>query len=117
MPRFDLGKPFQQEYHIARLTPLRDRCGAELAICDPEDKWWSLNEIKELKGQLVLELSDSQGKVVLNVKGPLGTFVWNTQAGMHSLYKSPDSFFTPDIDEHYLLRLSYTPDPRLGPVW
>ena len=119
MPEFDLGKAHQAEYRLGGLTNLGVRCGVHLAIRDPEYRWWGTRDTGELDGKLRLDLLDSKGEVVVRVTDRLGDYTWTGLGGVMWLYKmnrfpKEGSFFRPEIDEEYRIRLAYEPDPRLA---
>jgi hypothetical protein len=112
MPEFDLGQPFQAEYHLAGLTDIGQTCGVHLAFLDPR---WSIDDqaIKQMAGELRIEVSDSQGRSVLEVTGRLSDYIWAGVGDLRYLYQMNKSFFRPERREEYRLEFSYTPGARL----
>jgi len=116
MSKFDMGEPYQAEYHVAELPNIGQHCGVYLAFDDPADSW-VFKDTKNVGGQLRLELLNSRGTVLVDTSGKLGDYLWYGEFGgrsdFHALYKLDESFFVPDRREEYLLRVSYVPDPSL----
>jgi hypothetical protein len=107
MPELDLGSPLELEYRLADLPNIGLPCGVYLAIRDHDDGLW--RDTKKFDGKLRLELLDSRSLPVVDVSGRLGDFIWWGFDDLHALYQMDRSFFTPDTDEEYRLRLTYTP--------
>jgi hypothetical protein len=112
MPELDLGSPHELEYRLAGLTDIGRPCGVYLVIRD-HDRGLG-RDTKKFDGELRLELLDSRGLRVVDVSGRLGDFIWWGFDDRHGLYQSDRSFFIPDANEEYRLRLTYAPDPRLA---
>jgi hypothetical protein len=112
MPEFDLGKPHRAEYRLAGLANIGRNCGVHLAIRDHDRRWWG--ETRQLEGQLRMEMVNSRGQSVVNVSGRLGDYRWWGFSDLHSLYQIDKSFFIPDSEEEYRLRIFYAPDERLA---
>ncbi|HEV7669380.1 MAG TPA: hypothetical protein VGS22_12720 [Thermoanaerobaculia bacterium] len=112
MPELDLSSPHESEYRLTDLPYIGRPCGVYLAIRDHDDGLW--RDTKKFDGKLRLELLDSRSQPVVDVSGRLGDFIWSESDDLHALYQRDRSFFTPDPDEEYRLRLTYTPDPRLA---
>ena len=112
MPELDLASPQQLEYHLADLTDIGRPCGVYLVIRDHNDAL--RRDTEKFDGNLRFELLDSQNRPVVDVSGRLGDFIWWGSDDRHGLYQHERSFFAPDADEEYRLRVSYEPDPRLA---
>ncbi len=112
MPELDLGSPHELEYRLAGLTNIGRSCGVYLGIRDHDSGLW--RDTEKYDGELRLELLDSRGLPAVDVSGRLGDFIWWGSGDRHGLYQMDRSFFTPDADEEYRLRLTYAPDPRLA---
>ena len=112
MPELDLGSPVEVEYRLTDLPNIGLPCGVYLGIRDHDNGLW--RDTKKFDGKLRLELLDSRRLSVVDVSGRLGDFIWWGFDDRHALYQMDRSFFTPDTDEEYRLRLTYTPDPRLA---
>ena len=111
MPELDLGSPHELEYRLTDLTSIGRPCGVYLVIRDQRSV---LRDTKKFDGALRLELLGSRGLPVVDVSGRLGDFIWWGSGNRHGLYQMDRSFFIPDADEEYRLRLTYAPDPRLA---
>jgi hypothetical protein len=112
MPELDLGSPHELEYRLADLTDIGRPCGVYLVIRDHDGGLG--RDTKKFDGELRFELLDSRGLPVVDVSGRLGDFIWWGFDDWHGLYQMDRSFFTPDAEEEYRLRLAYAPDPRLA---
>ena len=112
LPELDLGRPHKSEYRLAELPNIGLPCGVYLGIHDHDNRLW--RDTKKFDGALRFELLDSRSLPVVDVSGRLGDFIWRGSNDQHGLYQMNRSFFAPDTDEEYRLRLTYTPDPRLA---
>jgi len=111
---FDLGFPHQGQYRFGGLTNIGRECGVYLAIRDPEFRLaWDGSIERDGKGNLKISVLNSKAQSVLNVSGQLRDYVWGGAGDMDRLYQS-GSFFSPDINEEYILHFSYEPDSRLA---
>jgi hypothetical protein len=110
MPDFDLAQPHKAEYHFSALPNIGKHCGVYLAFHDPQDKFHAHDG---LGAAVEIELLNTEGGVVVSVAGNLGAFIWYGTGDLHGLYKMDESFFSPDTNAQYRLRITYTPDPRL----
>lgn len=115
MPEFDLTQPFQAEYKVSGLTNLGRKCGVYLAFDDPElNLAKPIGQEKERPPTLSLMLTDSRGRTVVDAKGNLHEFIWSSAGSRIMLYQMERSFFHPNINEEYTLRIAYTPDPAFA---
>lgn len=119
MPEFGLGRPHEAEYRLAELPEIEKGCGIYLAIVH-EQGTPLLEDKQELDGKLEFELLDSDGGLVSSVAGRLGDYIW-AHGGNYELYQMDKSFFLPDREKDYTLRVRYSPDANLagmrGFVW
>lgn len=111
MPEFDLGTAQQAEYQLNDVRDIGKKCGIYLAIIPRDGK--IVDETANYNGRLQLELKDSKGISVVSVDGRLGEYIW-AQGGNCELYQLDKSFFDPDPNEKYTLRLTYSPDSKLN---
>lgn len=111
MPKFDLGQPFEAKYHATGLKRVGWDCALYLATEPIPDRVWA--DIDRLGGHLSLDLIDSRGAPLVNVGGKLGEFGWTADFEHVEFAKFPACRFEPDPNEQYVIRVSYSPDPRL----
>lgn len=109
MPKFNLGAPHEATYELSDLANIREKCGVYLAIEHPASE---IDE-KQVEGFLKWELMNSKGEIVMTAEGRLGDFIWSDGTPSYKLYKLNETFFTPDSNEDYRLRITYLPDPQL----
>ena len=115
MPKFVLNKPKHIEYRLTKLPYIRRRCGVFFAVNTDDDNWREKLQI-DLCATLQLEIIGSSGETVVNLSGKLSDFTVYSSSVMDfiALYpRNNNSVFVPDPREKYIVRIIYTPDPKL----
>lgn len=111
MPDFAMGEPLEAEYHLSSLRDIDKRCHVYLAI--PGDVANQIRDTKHFDGHLRLTVVDSQDHTLMEAAGRLGDFVWS-HGSECELYRLDHSHFEPDPQEHYRLRIEFSPDQELN---
>jgi len=96
MPRFDLGKDHTADYRVARLPDVGRLCMLSLAIDDPQGRWLMRDaEIRKLRGSLMLEVIDRDGKVICHAERSLSDYIWGYWRGADRLQQVDALSFQP----------------------
>ena len=111
MPEFDLTKPFQAEYRIANMPDIGRECGVYLAFHDSDHKYWD----GPGSGRIEIELVDSRRTSIIKVAGGTEHFIWYGFQDIHAAYQLHRSFFAPNVDEEYTVRVSWEPGTLAAP--
>jgi hypothetical protein len=115
MPRFDLGKNHTADYRVAHLPDIGRACELYLTIDDPQGRWVMRDdEIRKLRGSLVLEVIDAHGAVLCHAEGPLRDYIWGYWRDADHLYQMDAVSFPTRPGEEYTLRVVYQADPALA---
>ena len=115
MSKFDLDKPKDAEYQLAKLPNIHRQCHVYFAIRVEDDKWEESLK-KDLHATLQLELRDSSGQTIVNLDGKLSDYIAYSSLNMNFIALYPrinTSAFFPDPYEKYTVHVVYTPDPKL----
>ncbi|MGD9644797.1 MAG: hypothetical protein AB7U73_03735 [Pirellulales bacterium] len=113
---FDLGAPFEADYHLERLPNPSKHMGVYLSIADPTHELEADDQREKLIAAVQFEVTDEQGQLVCQVDQPLAKMIWAAPEGgadCYGLYQLDRSFFDARSEGKYRLRIRYTPDPKL----
>ena len=107
-PQMDLSQGHLACYKFAALPTIGVDCMLYFAI-EPRDEQFPLSG----KGTIWLELVDSSGAILVELKGKPSEFIWSGHRNRHLLYQFRRSSFEPDRNQQYTLKVSYETDPSL----
>jgi hypothetical protein len=115
MPGFDLGKDHTASYRVNHLPDIGRECMLYLAIDNPQDQWITRGEeLRKLRGSLMLEVIDGDSKVIYHAQGSLSDYIWAWWNGKTLLYQLDALSFASRPSEEYTLRVIYHADPGLA---
>jgi hypothetical protein len=111
MPYFSMNDSFNCEYQVFRLPNIGYKCGIFLAV-DGFDSH-TISYIKP-EGFLELEILDSNCKTIAYANGELKSFIWcRYNKEVIALYQPGKTFFAPNSEINYRLRINYRPHSNL----
>lgn len=110
LPEFDLTNEHETSFRVANLADINAKCMVYFGFHDAE---YAIDWERATIGEISIEVSDSSGQSVVKINGAPRDFIWYGFGDPYLLYMLNQSSFYPAPEEHYVVRLSYRPDPVL----